>query len=330
MGFRKRQRKVQVDVGESGKEIVTIKCLLRSVLRSKYRDLVTKFIEQRSIQATKMLHLGSLFFLNEVQLAFDQNRIEYFQCDGEMCIRECVRAVLNQNINQPGMNREFRILAEANGIIWPKNDYFGNATGDLIDVYITNEKNNLNMHCDKRLRNYLKLRVHQNNLNERRRFTLNDEDVKHAVNWATKQYDSIVVQNMDDMAKRDRREYLLQMIREISWFVIPNDDLKTFTKVRWFESLPLWLTMQRALDAMNLQKQRDHELEKRGKKEKPAKPKRDEFKNLKVTPICNTQRKHFPMDTFGLYKMMCATKTISLDERGNQISSNYVSNIGNE
>lgn len=315
-GFRKRLAKAKK---KENTEIVTIKCLLSSVLRHGYHDMVVDFIEKRSIEATKMCHLGSLFFLNQVQSAFDRNHFDYFVNGNDETVNRCFRAVLKQNIKKPPMTQEFRRSVEQNGIVWPNNDYFGNATNDLIDTYITNVKNNLSMHSKKRLKSYLKLRAHIHNLNEHRLYSFNDEDVNNAVDYAIHQKDSIVVHTMEDVAKRDRRQYLLDMVRAISWFDIPNDDLHSFTKIHWFKSLQLWIAMQRAIDVENLRKQQDHVQNR-----KPSKPKRNEFKNLKVIPICNTQRTHFPMDTYTLYKMMCATGVIPIVD-GRQISSNDVS-----
>lgn len=297
---------------EDNTDIVTIKCALRTIVRRPFQNIITNYISDKSIESSKICILGSLLFLEKVQRAFETNHFEFFNGDGEGIIKDCFYGILGKNINLPGYKtQEFRTMA-GQLFTWPENSYFGNAFGDLIDTYITNVKNNLNTHCKSRLTQYLKMRVFLNNSGDFQLIRYNDEDIKHAVNWAIYKRD-IVIRTMDDVAKRQRRNYLLQMISGKSMFDIPNNDVASFTKQRWFKSIQMWIGMQREIDIYNTETRRNNHSY-------PV------IKNLTVIPICKPTRTHFSFDTYTLYKFLCATSLIPI-ENGKQICFKEVSDF---
>lgn len=75
------------------------------------------------------------------------------------------------------------------------------------------------------------MRVFLNSLGDFQLIHYNDEDIKHAVNRAIY-----------------KRDYLLQMINEMSSFDIPNNDVASFTKQHWFKLIQMWIGMQREID----------------------------------------------------------------------------------
>lgn len=90
--------------------IVTIKCLLNSILRDDSRELFIKSMEIKSLNATKMCVLGSLLFLYKVQYSFEvgMGDDDFFDGDGEKAINSCFLGVLEQNI-------------EKEKAVWPKH-----------------------------------------------------------------------------------------------------------------------------------------------------------------------------------------------------------------
>lgn len=305
----------QIDDAEDDDDrFTTIKCPLKSIIRRKYREIIIRDISEKSVQSTYMCALGSLLFLNRVQQAFDDREAKFFEQIGEKVIKDCFHSVLQQNMN------EFRgfidNLDEGQRFYWPSNSYFGNATGDLIKTYCTNVTTNLNTHLKKRLREFLKLKVLINN-RDSILMRFEEEDINHAISWAVFGNDSIVIRSIDDVPKRERREWLLDMIRRMSWWDIENDNITTFTKRHWFKSLPMWIAMQREIDAFNIEFQRQPQVQ--PQPNKPNNP--PKIKNLSVIPICSFKRTHFPIDCTTLHKLFCGTKIIPRNMNGKQINA---------
>lgn len=297
-----RARKETDDDDE--KTFFTLKSGLRKII-------IIAHIRHRSHEATKITHLGSLLFLNKIEVAFEEGNAAFFEQTGRDVIRECFMAVLNQHKNGYRMIPAFRHFVENlnqdQQFEWPTNNYFGNIIGDLIDLFETNTKNNLITHAKKRLTSFLKLRIHQNNQWNFIRYQ--DEDIKHTINMAIKQRDSIVIRSIEDVPKRARRDLLLEMIRRMSWFDIPNNDIDHFTKFDWFKSIQMWIAIQRTIDLFNTS---------------PRPESAPIIKNLSVAPICGITRVHVPIDSYSFYKLLCGTGLIPVRD-GKQITHKEVS-----
>lgn len=138
---------------------------------------------------------------------------------------------------------------------------------------------------------------------------------------------------VEDVAKRERRNLLLEKVEHLSWFPIEHHNIKKFTRKNWFKSLPLWIAMQRKIDEFNTNvEQRDDRKEKRKKiraerrckskqpqpqtQPKPKPPENDppkpppKVKNLAVIPICSFRRTHVTIDNFTLYKILCKLRIV--------------------
>lgn len=313
--------------------IVAIKCTLNSILRKEYRDLMISAISERSVTATKISALGSLLFLNKVQRAFEENRNLFFdENDGADIIRKCFQAVLRHNVRKGMMDPEFRQfilnLPEENRVDWPETNYLGNGINYLINTYVTNVENNLSTHAKKRLHEFLKMKVYKNNRNPIV-VLFDDKDIDNTIQWAIYGKDRTDSRTMEGVARREKRELLLNMIRHHSWFDIENDNIKSFTKNHWFKSLPMWLAMQREIEEFNVSEENRQQRRKQAPKPK-RKPKQKtepvantppKVNNLTVIPLCDFFRAHFTIDNFNLYKLFCGTGIIPKNEDGKQISS---------
>lgn len=186
--------------------------------------------------------------------------VSYSFFSEKFCYNSCFRSVLEQNIERnvaEGWAPQFydiaRALHPAHQFAWPRNNYCGNATGDLIEQYVRNVTTNLNTHTKKRLTQYLKVVIYNHNHNDQSTFLFKENDIKNTVNWAIHQRDSIG-DGMDEEteADRDRRDTLLRHLdSDLSWWQIENFDVTRFTKYFWFKSLPFWLNMQRTIDEFN-------------------------------------------------------------------------------
>lgn len=338
---RKKAPKLQPEEeeAEAKKGITTRKTGLRKLIRPAYRDAVIEFIAGRSIQAAKMCLTGSLLFLNQVQRAFDENDNTFFEQNGDDVIRECFMAVLIQNVRTSNtMIPEFREfvndLDDDNKFAWANNNYFGNATGDLSDQYTTNVITNLRTHKLKRLKEYLKMVVYENNLNP---IVVRFEkgDIAHAINWAIYGRDSIKVNGIEDVAKRERRQLLLERI-PASWWPneLENNNIGRFTHLHWFKSIQIWIAMQRKISEFNgrqaNQQPQPRQSRPRQRQPRPRQPRSREerpegnvnkppkVKNLAVIPTCTYQRTYYPIDNYTFYKLMCGTKTIPRNKNGTQ------------
>lgn len=304
---------------ECDDRIVFVKCSLITILRKDYVDNIQAYISNASLQSSKICVLASLLFLHKVQSAFDNknmdDKMRFFADGDDRTIKNCFYGVLSNYIaKNEFMDPEFRTLAEniddEHQFTWPNNSYFGNAFGELMTTYITNVKNNLNMHCKKRLTQYLKMRVFLHNQGDFHLFRYDSQDIKNAVSFAMFERD-FKCNSIEAVARRERRSYLLQMITDISIFEIPNCNVAQFTKHHWFKSLQMWIAIQRQIDVFNTELRQDFDH--------CAK-----IRNLTVIPICKPKRHHYTIDTETLYKMFCSTNLIAR-ENGRQITSKQVS-----
>lgn len=331
---------------QKGKDykLVVIKCKLATIVRRNVRNLVIPLIAEKSVLATKICALGSLLFLNKVQAAFDSGiETDFFGQKGVDVIRSCFLSVTYNKKNKLTVPAELRSATrnlERDGFLpieWPNNDFFGNITGFLSDTYCTNVTTNLNTHLKKRLREFLRMRIYKSN--ELRRNNPNvtmydDVDISNTIDLAVGEEDGVTNQD-----RREKRENLMNMIRDASWYEIRNDNVMEFTRDHWLMSIPMWLTMQREIAQFNtdagyreqrrdqrqeVRKQRRQKNRKTKKHEKSDDNKPPFIKNLTVIPICSFLRTHIMIGNFELYKMFCETECIPKDQQGKQIESTEI------
>lgn len=337
MGRRKKRSKrrkaskpkptvVVDDEEEEDTNMMTVKTGLKNILRPRFRNVLTKAISEKSIEATKLCSLASLLFLNKVQNAYDSNHEAFFRQNGENVIRDCFYAVLPKNLHTDKMTHEFREIAqrldEQHQISWPNTEHFGNAIKDLIDTYVTNVKTNLSTHSKKRLREYLRMKIYERNRMVPLVIRYEEQDIDHAIAWAIFGTNSIDKDDPDRVAKRMRRGMLLKMIADNSWFDIGYGSIGKFTKIHWFKSIQFWIALQRQLDAFNTseeyreQRRLEREHFRYGKCQREqssghckcglTKKGPPKVCNLKVIPICAFTRTHYTLDNFTFYQLLCS------------------------
>ena len=73
-----------------------------------------------------------------------------------------------------------------------------------------------------------------------------DNDISNTIDLALGKEDQVTDQN-----RWTNRENLMQIIRECNWYDIANDNSAEFTKEHWYQSIPMWLAMQREIAQFN-------------------------------------------------------------------------------
>lgn len=344
------------DDEEEEENIRTVKVPLRKILRPAFRDHLTDTIKALALEVTKICRLASLLFICKVQTAFDTENVAFFFKDniqGEKEIKECFDAVLRQNINSSKMDPSFRTfvddLPENQQFDWPNNNYMGNAMKDILNQYVKSVKENLWRHRKKRLREFLRVKVYElNQMNHQ----FGEQDINNAIAWSIHGNESIRDNDINCLAKRTRRDFLLWIIGQQSWFQIENTNLSLYTKGSFFESIQIWISMQRVIDKFNTdhgqridrmehrrqlkrqrrrkrqqqqqQQQQESESESKSQKNVNKPPK---VKNLAVIPVCGVTRKHYPIDNFTLYKLLCGTGQIPTCKSQRKREGKYERNI---
>lgn len=309
-----KQRKVirkKLD-GEENNNFLAIKITAATAVKAEYRDIVLPWIAKTSIEATKMCQLASLLFLHHVRKNHDDRNDEFFNGDGIHMIEECFYAVTKKYANtSDAMLPQFKAIYDeidaAERMDWPNHGYFGNLIKYFPQEYARNVITNLTTHQKKRLTQFLRLRVyHENSANPGVHF--DENDVKNAVSWAIKRYDS----TRGNVDRLNKRNHLLSIVRANGGPA--DDDVSKFTRDNWFKSLPLWLNLQQSIDMY-------HDWQQQQQQNGLRTPK---LKNLSVIPICSHMRKHIRIDADVLYRMLCETKLIGKDENGIQPTGSYV------
>lgn len=312
-----KKRKREKD-GDDKKGICTIKVLFQSIIKKEYRDFLKHVISERSIKATKISALASLHFLFQIERAFENNHRDFFAQDQEYLISRSFYAVLKKNIFKKNNIPEFRsFVADLDPqyqFEWPDNDKFGNAFKYLYGTYETNVKNNLNTHAAKRIRQYLKMKVYQNNLNPII-VRYEDYDIDNAIRWCIYGND-IYYQTNDIVTKRARRDLLLQTVYRLSWFDIEDGNIGRFTKIHWLKSIQLWIAMQREIDEFNVNEERRQPLQQQPNE---MAQKRPQVRNLAIIPICKFDRKHYTIDNDVFYRLLSEYNLLPKDDDGNKI-----------
>lgn len=319
------------DEEEEKNKYTTVKSGLRKLVRPKYREMIIRNIEAKSIMSTKICALASLLYLYKVESAYDSGRLygrEFFEQDGQIVIKECFEAVLVQNVYGPKMVREFREfvenLDERYQFQWPNNVQFGNGFKDLLKTYVTNTITNLKTHCQNRLVNYLKLKIFQSN-------TATPQIYRYVPNDISK---DIECNSNDNEVKRFRRDMLIQTIKNVSWFDLVDDNLLPCNKSNWFKSMPMWIAMQREIDEYNTSRSQSHQNDQsqpppncnqRKKKRRRWRRAKQMLNNANDPPgisnfvvilICNFKRTHFTIDNYTLYCLLRELKI--LQRKGNK------------
>lgn len=254
--------------------------------------------------------------------AIDENDDAYFNGDGQKVIKDCFYGVLVQNKNNTAfMPVAFRQMVEGVlGVLfeWPNNKAFGNCFKYLWQQYATNVQTNLKTHCEKRLRQFFKMRAYELNQLILRGELMNqplfdDRDIVNAVNYTFKRKNT----TQGDAQRSQKLGVLLEELYYVGAPFTPGDEfnIRAFTEQHWFQSLRMWLNIQRDIDRFHLafseltaewQRFRKNPLT----HPEPHYPAPPEIRNFAAIPMCSFQRRHIQIDTDALYQILCGIKLV--------------------
>lgn len=252
--------------------------------------------------------------------AIDNDDDEFFNGDGKEIIENCFNGVLVQNKNNNHlMPAAFRQMVEnIYGVLfeWPNNKLFGNAFKYLRKQYLTNVKTNLNTHCESRLKKFFRMRAYEHNDMILRGLSDNQvmfvgSDITNAVKFAYHRKDGT---NGNAIALH-KRNVLLEELYGVGAPFVPGDEfnIRAFTAYNWFQSLRMWLNIQRdihrfhlAFAGLNLQWNRFSKLPLEFPR--PEFPRPPEISNFVAIPMCTFQRRHIRIDTDVLYNILGGIK----------------------
>lgn len=253
--------------------------------------------------------------------AIDDDNDAFFNGDGNSIIKNCFYGVLKQNKDKANyMSAAFRVLVEdVLGLLfrWPDNEYFGNYFKYLWQQYATNVRTNLRTHCEKRLKQFFKMRAYELNhmiLSEQLIHLLfDDRDVVNAVNYSFKRKNT----TQGDADRLQKLRSLLEKLHHVGAPLTREHDfnIKEFTLNHWFQSLRMWLNIQRDIDRfhlafseLNAQWYRFHKNPLTAAE--PGYPQPPEIKNFAAVPMCSFQRRHIQIDTDSLHDILSGTKLV--------------------
>lgn len=203
---------------------------------------------------------------------------------------------------------------------WPTTTAFGNGFKYLYEQYIDNVKTNIRYHCERRLKTFFKMCVYEFNDHILREnipnATLFDHiDIRNAVNYTYKRRDD----TDGDVGRQARLGALLDELRACG---APYDcNIRDFVADNWFQSLRMWLLIQRAVqyfhltyanvyNSWNLFRKHPLYVQRPTYDGATIIPEPPEIRNFTAIPKCSFQRRHIRIDTDALYNLLCAAKQV--------------------
>lgn len=129
-------------------------------------------------------------------------------------------------------------------------------------------------------------------------------DVNNAVLYTYHRRDNTT----NNIAARERLRYLLDELRYMG--APANMDIKYFTKDHWFQSLWMWINIQRDISRFH-QEFEDLVCSWKYHREapddfpEPTRPQPPCIKNFAAIPVCTFQRKHIQICSTVLYEILC-------------------------
>lgn len=262
----KKRRKVNpndkpdVDDEEDPDNFTTIKCCFKSIVKKRYQELLTHIFYQRSFEMTKTSSLASLLLLYKVNQAVDTNNDDFFNQDGAKLIRDTFDEVLAENFNnpeKPQMPPEFRQwvhqeIADPN-FVWPSGKILARSLWYFKTTYITSVKNNMVVHCQTRIKYFLRMQCFKMNLeipddpnipdNKANPNKYNEIDVRNTIKALFNNQDW-TEGNADRQRKRD---ILWRKVIDLGF----SEDwtyLKAYVKYNWFYSMRIFAKIQREVE----------------------------------------------------------------------------------
>lgn len=299
-------------------DLSAIKLAFNTIVRPEFSELITDKFHWYSTNATMIKILGSLVMLYRVNDAVDTDDLDFFvRGNGTHVIRDCFNCVCQVNIanreNYPQMPEEFEDMAMRHAGLqsidqWPTRFQMSGITNALIDQYKSNVTTNLTTHWWPRLQSFLRVKCFDFNTFDGDDF--DEIDVRNAMknlmlneDWTKGEPDE------ENRAKKMAK--LFQAVAELCPSFGNYLTIKEYVQKQWFESLWMWIKMQRSVDVFlcykkeNSNQLKAHEQDPE-KNPKPYEPREwpKKVKNFTVIPLSDAKLKHVQMNHYQLIDLL--------------------------
>lgn len=173
-----------------------------------------------------------------------------------------------------------------------------NAFNSWVDSYITNTKQNLKRHCEKRLRWYLKIMMYR--LNGHGELVYDGLDERNAIKYMCKSQDW----TDGDELRKTKMDTLVELIRNIGW---PGTmSMGQFVTFHWLEAIRMFAIIQREVEHFKSHEVAQWSAFSNMGNHVTTVPKPPKVRNFAVVPLCDYHLKHFVLDYWDLFKLMNA------------------------
>lgn len=276
---------------------------------------------------TKISSLASLLILYKTNSAVDNNDTDFFSQSGKEAIYECFDAVTIEHIVK--CPQEFR--EDMDGIHdyqfqWPSKSCLNNSFQYFRQQYVTNLQTNLNMHCENRLKHFLRIRCFElNSANPVMAYDGTDirnilKDVMKDENWTN-----------GDAMRQQKVDILWQALIQIGFPA--NTNLKQYVKIHWFRSIWPFMKIQRYIEEFLINHADEFKQwcafnKDRKNNTKPTGIRPPTVRNFSVIPLCNFHLKHIKIDITDCYLLASKFKAIPtyinpITGRSNKVPKGY-------
>lgn len=295
-------------------EISDIKLSLNGIVQPNLEFDLTSIFFEKSLNATKIQVLASLLMLFKVNVAVDNNNVEFFTQNVTEVVRDNFNSVTADNIEDPNtaqMPFEFHAMMNrlSPEFIWPRRHQMTNVVYSQMDQYKSNMKTNLNTWCWPRLTYFLRLTCYEFNHGDERPFenyTFDAIDIRNTMK-------NVMLNEDWTDGDEDRMMKMGILFQEVRAHGGPSFDkyltVKEYIQKDWFESLWMWIRIQRIISEFltkNSDHRRDWKKHSRDPRNnpKPLKPKLPDVRNFAAVPLSNTQLKHIKFDNDDLINLI--------------------------
>lgn len=327
------------DATAKGKiEKSALKMALNTIIHPDKAALLTEIFYSKSLNATKIMSMGSLLMLHRVNTAFDEGDTEFFRKKNgrngkEDVIADCFRSVCLDNIDNSvtaQMPKEFHDMVKkfSPNYEWPTRYLMTRAFDTFVSLYRINMKTNLVTWCWSRLTYFLRMKCYQftHNLAKPQRFKdhefdetdarpypdFDNIDVRNAIKNLMLDEDWTYDEEKDGEIRKEKMEILVEEVwaRSIGLFEKKNENtVLKYVENNWFESMWMFLMFQNDIeiflsDMAPLRKQWAEYSRDKVNNEKPSLPRLPQVRNFTVVPLCDTKLKHVAFDHVDLIALI--------------------------
>lgn len=322
---------------EEEKRHSTVKLGANAIFKEEYADALREMFFERSFRCSQIAVLGSLHILSLINSAVDNSLLEdleenndfsrfFTESNGTYVIRDCFNAVTQENIENKNQKKAqmmpgFRDQVEEimPDFRWPSRFQISQPTEYMIEQYEVELKNNLFYHCEKRVAAFLRAYCYNFNKEaQNNRLRFDNDDIKNAK--------CNLMKNLDwtdgDELRKIKMNHLVDEVISLcgpSFVAKGYLTLQDYIEKDWFESLRLFILMQRYLFIYNnnILLRRWIEFKKPPNKQQPypmpTEPMPPRANNFTVIPLKKFKLHHIRFDHMDLISAL-GTEQLNVEQ----------------